>query len=102
MTFCLHAVPNLQSSHVILNTQENANCTDVFALSRTHRTDLQIPRYVSASLQAGNRWEENGKYGEEVLINIFAEPVGGAQVILEHIPCNDKLTFIILTTCISH
>jgi hypothetical protein len=76
--------------------------TDVSAAVRMHRTDLQIPRYIRASLQAGNRWEENGKYGEEVLINVFAEPVAGTQVLLRHFRCNDKLIFIILTTCISH
>jgi len=53
-------------------------CTDISAALRIHLTDLQIPRYISASLQARNRWEENGKYGEEVLIDIFAEPEAGA------------------------
>jgi len=77
-------------------------CTNVSAALRMNRTDLQIPRYISASLQAGNRWEENGKYREEVLINVFAEPVVGAQVLFQHRHCNDKLICIILTTCISH
>jgi hypothetical protein len=35
-------------------------------------------------------------------MNIFAEPVAGAQILLQHRHCNDKLIFIILTTCISH
>jgi hypothetical protein len=36
------------------------------------------------------------------LINVFAEPVVGAQVLLHHRHCNGKLVFIILATCISH
>ena len=63
-----------------------------------HRTDLQIPRDISASLNAGNRREENGKYREEVLVNVFAEPVVGFQVVLHHRYCKHKLPFIILTT----
>ena len=77
-------------------------CTDVSASAKMHRTDLQIPRYVSASLNAGNRWEENGKNREEVLMYVFAEPVAGTQVLPHHRHCNDKLLFIILATCISH
>jgi len=59
-------------------------CTDISAAVRMNDTDLQIPRYISASLQASNRWEENGKNGEEILINVFAESVAGAQVLLQH------------------
>jgi len=69
-------------------------CTDISAALRMHLIHLQIPRYISTSLQAGNRWEENGKYGEEVLINVFTESEAGAQVLLQHRHCNDNLSLL--------